>query len=202
MTRSWQADDFTRLLYRNALLAGSGICYIRGVKNLVLVGFMGSGKTEAGKLAAARLGMKFVDMDEIIEQRHNQTISRIFETKGEAHFRQQERALVRELAAEEGRVIATGGGIVLNPNNLRDFGRTGVVICCWVDAGVAYERTKNAKHRPLLEKEGDRRAHIEALLREREPLYKAIPLRIDTSAMSVEQQANELIRIYKQQTGQ
>ena len=171
------------------------------MKNLVLVGFMGSGKTAAGKLAAARLGMKFVDMDGIIEQRHNQTISRIFETKGEAHFRQQERALVRELVSGEDRVIATGGGIVLDPNNLRDFGRTGVVICCWVDPDVAYERTKDAKHRPLLETDTDRRTQIETLLRDRELLYKAIPLRIDTSAMTVEQQAGEIVRIYKEQTG-
>jgi shikimate kinase len=172
------------------------------MKNLVLVGFMGSGKTDAGKLAAARLGMKFVDMDEIIEQRHGQTISHIFETKGEPFFRQRERALVRELASGEGQVIATGGGVVLDPNNLRDFGRTGVVICCWVDAGVAHERTKHAKHRPLLEEaDADRRTRIETLLRDRELLYKAIPLRIDTSAMTVEQQAGEIVRIYKQQTG-
>jgi shikimate kinase len=171
------------------------------MKNLVLVGFMGSGKTDAGKLAAARLRMKFVDMDALIEQRHNQTVSLIFETKGETHFRQQERALVRELAPGEGRVIATGGGIVLDANNLRDFSRTGVVICCWVDAGVAHERTKDAKHRPLLEADVDRRTRIESLLHERESLYKAIPLRIDTSAMTVEQQAGEIIRIYKEQTG-
>jgi shikimate kinase len=168
---------------------------------LVLVGFMGSGKTDAGKLAAARLGMKFVDMDDIIEQRHNQTISHIFETLGEAHFRQQERALARELAAEEDRVIGTGGGVVLDANNLRDFGRTGVVICCWVDAGVAHERTKHAKHRPLLEADADRLARIESLLHDRERLYKVIPLRIDTSAMTVEQQAGEIVRIYKEQTG-
>ncbi len=172
------------------------------MKNLVLVGFMGSGKTDAGKVAAARLGMKFVDMDGIIEQRHNQTVSQIFETKGEAHFRQQERALVRELASGEGRVIATGGGVVLDPNNLRDFGRTSVVICCWVDPDVAYKRTKDAKHRPLLEEaDADRRTRIETLLRDREQLYKAIPLRIDTSAMTVEQQAGEIVRIYKEQTG-
>jgi len=172
------------------------------MKNLVLVGFMGSGKTDAGKLAAARLGMKFVDMDNIIERRHNQTISLIFETKGEAHFRKQERALVRELADEEDQVIATGGGVVLDANNLRDFGRTGIVICCWVDAGVAYERTKDAKHRPLLEESDvDRRTRTETLLRDRERLYKAIPLRIDTSAMTVEQQAGEIVRIYKEQTG-
>jgi shikimate kinase len=171
------------------------------MKNLVLVGFMGSGKTDAGKLAAARLRMTFIDMDEIIEQRHGQTISKIFETKGETFFRLQERALVRELADRQDRVIATGGGVVLNPNNLRDFCRVGIVICCWVDAKVAHERTKNTQHRPLLGDQTDRLTRIETLLREREHLYKAIPNRVDTSALTVEQQTDEILRIYKQQAG-
>jgi shikimate kinase len=171
------------------------------MKNLVLVGFMGSGKTVAGKLAAARLKMTFVDMDEIIEQRHGQTISQIFETKGEPFFRQQERALVRELVDRQDRVIATGGGVVLNPNNLRDFSRTGIVICCWVDAKMAHERTKSTKHRPLLGDQTDRLVRIGKLLREREHLYKAIPNRVDTSAMTVHQQTDEILRIYKQQAG-
>jgi len=168
------------------------------MKNLVLIGFMGSGKTSAGKRAAQRLGMKFVDMDDMIEQRHGQTISELFEKEGEPFFRQQERALVRELSDGQDRVIATGGGVVLDPNNLRDFNRTSVVICCWVDAHVAHERTKHAKHRPLLEAEADRLAQIETLLRQREALYKAIPNCIDTSAMSVEQQADEIVRIYRE----
>jgi shikimate kinase len=171
------------------------------MKNLVLVGFMGSGKTDAGKLTATKLGMKFVDMDELIEQRHNQTISEIFQMKGEAFFRQQERAMARELASQQDRVIATGGGVVLDPNNVRNFSSSGVVICCWVDPQVAHERTKNANHRPLLESGPDRLEAITSLLRKREALYKAIPLRIDTSAMSVEQQANEIIRIYQQHAG-
>jgi shikimate kinase len=68
-----------------------------------------------------------------------------------------------------------------------------------VDAKVAYERTKNTKHRPLLGDQTDRLARIETLLRERQHLYKAIPNRVDTSAMSVEQQTDEILRIYKQQ---
>ncbi len=170
------------------------------MKNLVLVGFMGSGKTSAGKLAARRLGLKFVDMDALIEQRHGQTVYRIFETKGEAFFRQRERELARELAARQDHVIATGGGIVLDSNNLRDLGRNGVIICCWVDAPVAHQRTKHAKHRPLLEGADDRLAQLESLLRQREPLYKAIPNRVDTSSMTVEQQADEIVRIYQEQS--
>lgn len=163
------------------------------MKNLVLVGFMGSGKTSAGKLVAQRLGLKFVDMDDLMEQRHNQTISNIFETKGEAFFRKHERNLARELAARQDHCIATGGGVVLDPNNLRDLGRNGVVICCWVDAPVAYERTKHAKHRPLLNR-------LEELFQQRESLYKAIPDRIDTSAMTVEQQADAIERLYRERS--
>jgi shikimate kinase len=171
------------------------------MKNLVLVGFMGSGKTSAGRLAAGRLGMKFVDMDDVIEQRNGRTISEIFEKEGESFFRRQERALVRELVDGQDSVIATGGGIVLDPNNVRDFIRTGVVICCWVDARVAYERTRHTKDRPLLEADADRLKQIQTLLRQREVLYNAIPNRIDTSAMNVDQQADEIIRIYQQHTG-
>src|SRR5436309_490780 len=109
------------------------------MKNLVLVGFMGSGKTAAGKLAAEKLALTFVDMDTVIERRTGLTVSQLFEQKGEPFFRQQERAIVQELAGQQDQVIATGGGIILNPDNIRDFSRTGVVVCCWVDARVAFE---------------------------------------------------------------
>ena len=160
---------------------------------------MGSGKTAAGKLAAARLRLTFVDMDDIIEQRLGQSISKIFETEGEAFFREHERELVRELAGRQDQVIATGGGVVLDADNIREFSRTGIVVCCWVDAPVAYERTRHMKHRPLLETDSDRFVRIESLLRQREKLYKAIPLQVDTSMMTVEQQSDALVRLYRQQ---
>lgn len=158
---------------------------------------MGSGKTSAGQRAAQCLGLRFVDMDTLIEQRTGQSISEIFQTKGESHFRELERALVCELAASEGLVIATGGGIVLDSRNISEFQRTGVVISLWVDPRVVCERTKHANYRPLLEG-GDRLERIETLLKQREPLYKAIKPSIDTSALTVEQQADEIVRVYKQ----
>lgn len=170
------------------------------MKNLVLVGFMGSGKTAAGKLAARQLGLKFVDMDDLIEERLGRTISEIFEQGGEPFFRQHERAVVVEIAGQQGQCIATGGGVVLDPENLPDFHRTGIVICCWVDARMAYERTKHTKHRPLLEADPDRLARIERLLQQRERLYRAIPLQVDTTALTVEEQADELVRIYQSQS--
>jgi shikimate kinase len=168
------------------------------MKNLVLVGFMGSGKSSAGRLAAARLGMNFIDMDALLEERLGQTIAKIFEIHGESFFRQHERALAQELAAQQDQVIATGGGIVLNPDNLCDFSRTGVVVCFWISPEAAYERTKRSKHRPLLEADTDRRARIESLLAAREPLYRAIPIQIDASQMTVSQQADALERIYRE----
>ena len=170
------------------------------MKNLVLVGFMGSGKTSAGKLVAHRLSMEFLDMDAVIEQRTGQTVADIFQTKGEAAFRSYERELVVELAGREGLVIATGGGIILNSENVRDFSRTGIVVCCWVDPAAAFERTKHTKHRPLLESDSDRRVRLESLLQEREPLYRTIPLQLDTSHLTVEQQADALVRIYQEQS--
>lgn len=170
------------------------------MKNLVLVGFMGSGKTAAGRLVAPRLGLKFVDMDDLIEQRQGRTIARIFSEQGEPFFRQLERDLVRELAAQQDLCIATGGGVVLDPGNLRAFERSGIVVCCWVDADTAYQRTKTARHRPLLETDTDRRARVAALLAQRAPLYRAIALQVDSSALTVEQQADALERLYRQRS--
>src|SRR5579862_103127 len=171
------------------------------MKNLILVGFMGSGKSDAGRQAATRLGMKFVDMDKLIEQREGRKVSQIFETDGEKYFRARERTLSQEISGWQDHVVATGGGVVLNPENIRDFSRTGVVICCWVDARVAFERTKHTRHRPWWEDTADRLAQIQKLLREREPLYKAIPNQVDTTAMNLAQQTDEIVRIYKQQAG-
>ena len=168
------------------------------MRNLVLVGFMGTGKTVVGQRVAARLGLAFVDMDQVIAQRAGRSISEIFATDGEAHFRQLERALVRELAAQQGQVIATGGGVVLDPANLRDFARQGVIICLWCEPEVIYERTKHARHRPLIE-ETDRRQRVAALLRERAPLYQAIPLRVDNTQTTVEQDVESVLRLYRDQ---
>jgi shikimate kinase len=170
------------------------------MKNLVLVGFMGSGKSTVGKWVADRLGMSFVDMDQVIEQRQGQSVSHIFKAKGEPFFRQIERGLARELSAQPGQVIATGGGIVLNPENIQDFSRTGVVVCLWAEPSAVYARTKGSGHRPLME--GDNRlGRIKKLLREREPLYKAIPHQINTSHLGLEQVVDEVIRTYRKSAG-
>ena len=169
------------------------------MKNLVLVGFMGTGKTDIGRRAAARLGLRFSDTDQIIEQRTGRTIAQIFAKEGEARFRQWERELIKELASEQDRVIATGGGIVLDPNNVRDLARTGIVICLWAEPAALFRRTQHAKNRPLLE-EPDREKRLTELLQMRAPLYKAIPHRVDNTHTTVEQDVESVLAIYRDQT--
>jgi len=98
-------------------------------KNIILVGFMGTGKTVTGRVLAEQTGLELVDMDSIIEARAGKAISEIFAADGEAAFRAMERELVQELAQRDGLIISTGGGIVLNPDNISDFEKTGLVVC-------------------------------------------------------------------------
>jgi len=159
---------------------------------------MGSGKTAAGRLAAKWLNMEFVDMDAVLVQRLGKSISQVFADEGEAYFREQERKLAIELSNKTGLVISTGGGVVLNPDNISDFSRSGVVVCQWVDSAVAYKRTKDSSQRPLLNGD-DQKTRLEKLLRERETFYRSIPLQIDASTLTVEQQARENVDLYRNQ---
>jgi shikimate kinase len=166
------------------------------MKNLVLVGFMGCGKTTVGNWVAARLGKSFVDMDALIEQRVGKSIAEIFSSEGEGNFRQLERALVQELAAGSDQIIAAGGGVVLNPENLRDFQQSSVVIALLVSASAAHQRTKAQRHRPLLEG-ANRWIELRRLHKQRAPLYEAIPLRVDTTDKGIETVVTEVIALYK-----
>ena len=152
---------------------------------IVLVGFMGTGKTTVGKLLAWRFGMTFIDMDHVIEQRAGKAVSRIFAEDGEPHFRALERGLVVELSKGQGQVIGAGGGIVLNPDNIRDFQRTGAVVCLTARPEVILGRLAGDESRPLLQ--GDAKAaKVLALLESRRALYEAIPFKVDTSGLTPE----------------
>jgi shikimate kinase len=160
--------------------------------NIILVGFMGSGKTTAGRRLAERLGMTFLDMDDVIVQRTGKPISRIFAEDGEPHFRTLERALVRELAHRDNLVIGTGGGIVLNPDNVREFSRTGLVVCLTAQPDVILKRVGQDAARPLLECE-DRLKRIIELKTARQPLYDRVTQQLDTSNLTVEEVVDRLI---------
>ena len=160
--------------------------------NIVLVGFMGTGKTTVGRLVAGRLGMSFVDMDQAIEERAGRKISEIFAAEGEPYFRELERDAVKELSAKAGLVIATGGGVVLNHDNISDFSRSGTVVCLIADPRVILDRVSNESHRPLLEG-GEKARKILTLLESRRKLYDSIPNRIDTTSITPAQVAEKVL---------
>lgn len=163
-------------------------------QNVILAGFMGTGKSTVGKILARRLNARFIDMDELIEKKAGKPISRIFADDGEAEFRRMERELARELAGETALVIAAGGGIVLNPDNIRDFSKTGMVICLHASETEIMRRISGSSGRPLLEK-GDKFKRIFELMEKRRPLYESISSRIDTSGRTPEEVAGKILAL-------
>ena len=168
--------------------------------NVILLGFMGTGKTCVGKALAARLDMEFVDMDAIIEERAGKPITRIFAEEGEAHFRGLERSLVQELSGESGRVIGAGGGVVLNDDNVRDYERTGLVVCLAATPEEILQRVEQDTTRPLLAGE-DKLEKIVSILGARKHLYDAIPHGVDTTGLTVEQVAAQILAMYDKRFG-
>ena len=139
--------------------------------NLWLVGMMGSGKTEAGRRLAKRLDMPFVDLDREVERRVGRTIAELWEQEGEASFRRLEAEELQRLAAAEGQVIATGGGAVLDPDNVARIRASGRVF--WLDAPaeVLAARVAEGGSRPLLAG-SEPAGRLSAILTERRPLYR------------------------------
>ena len=163
-------------------------------KNIILVGFMGTGKTVTGRVLAEQTGLELVDMDSIIEEQQERTISDIFAADGEAAFRAMERKLVQELAQRTGLIISTGGGIVLNPENITDFERTGLVICLKASPEMIFQRVEKDASRPLLA--GDKKAQIQSILETRRPLYDAITHSVDTDGLTAEETAKPILDLY------
>lgn len=142
-------------------------------RNIVLVGFMATGKTTLGKLVARKAGFSFIDTDKEIEKLAGTSIPSLFAEEGEAGFRTRESAYLASLAGEENCVISTGGGIVVKPENhavLRDLG---FVVWLHTKKRIIYDRVRRNPHRPLL-KTPDPYATISALVEERMPLYNAV----------------------------
>jgi shikimate kinase len=156
-----------------------------GRRNVYLIGPMGSGKTAVGRRLATLLGKEFFDSDAEIEKRTGVDIRYIFEKEGEARFRQRERDVIAELSALDGVVVATGGGVVLDPANRERLAATGVVVYLETTLDTLVRRTKAAKTRPLLLNE-DPRTVLERLMVVRRPLYEeAADLRIETTGRQV-----------------
>ncbi|WP_436108124.1 bifunctional shikimate kinase/3-dehydroquinate synthase AroKB [Massilia sp. LjRoot122] len=154
---------------------------------------MGAGKTTIGRQLARKLDMRFVDSDHEIEARTGATIPWIFEIEGEASFRRREADMIRELSAQEGLVLATGGGAVLNPASRALLASRGTVIYLRATIGSILQRTSHDKNRPLLQT-ADPRAKLEELLAQRDPLYREIAdLVIDTGRPNVQSMVQTIL---------
>ena len=150
------------------------MAYGRGMKrkgNIFLVGPMGAGKSTIGRQLAANLRMEFEDSDQEIQRRTGVAIPVIFEYEGESGFRVRESKVIDELTREEGIVLATGGGAVLDPENRRYLASRGFVVYLHCSPEQQYERTSKDRNRPLLQTD-DPLARLRQLMVERDPLYR------------------------------
>ena len=167
------------------------------MKNIVLVGFMGTGKTTIATQLANRLNMRYVSTDGLIEKREKRTINEIFTKSGEDYFRDVESDVIREVSGMEGLVVDTGGGVVTREENLTNLKSTGVVVCLTADEETIMERTKKYKHRPLLNVE-DPKLKIRTLLAKRAPFYAKADHCIDTGKLTIRQVVEKIVEIAKQ----
>jgi shikimate kinase len=164
--------------------------------NLALIGFMGAGKTSVGRLVADLLHFDFLDTDELIQAHTGRTIADIFAKDGEPAFRELERQVVHELAARKKTVIATGGGLPTNAENLAALKTFALVVCLWTAPGKIWERVRHQSHRPLLN-DPDPQKKIHDLLAARSPFYRQADVLINTDARSAHEVAHQIAMQFK-----
>lgn len=166
------------------------------MKNIYLVGFMGTGKSAVGKELAKKMKWQFMDLDELIELKEKQPIADIFAKKGEPYFRKLEKKVLVEVSKENNFVIACGGGIVIDPDNIETMKKTGVIICLKAAPSVILKRTSGYGHRPLLNVK-DPKKQTELLLKLRAPYYAKADKTVDTSNISAKEAAGKILGIIK-----
>jgi shikimate kinase len=164
----------------------------RQVRNLSLIGFMGTGKSTIGRLVADALHFTFLDTDAVIEARAGASIEDIFKQHGEPVFREWEKRIVRELSSRSRTVIATGGGLPVHPENMANLKGHSLVVCLWASADKVYNRVKTQTHRPLLQN-GEPLEKIRQLLALREPYYKQADVLVNTEFRSPREVAQQVM---------
>ena len=155
--------------------------------NIILTGFMGTGKTAVGKRLAKRLGWRFVDIDQLVETSAKMPIAKIFSERGETVFRRLERRHISRVVHGRHQVIATGGGAFVNPRNRSLLRASGTVICLTARPLVILERvSRKVGSLPMLSGAGKPLVKIRTLLAQRAPAYAQADLTIDTSTLAVD----------------
>ena len=164
------------------------------VRNVILCGFMATGKSTVGKRLAELVGFDFIDLDTAIEAEENISIPQIFAERGEPAFRTLESRMVEKMMDRSGSVIATGGGTIVNPRNLANLKKCGIVVALTADIPTILQRTATDTHRPLLlaQSEKDREVKIRTLLEQRMSAYSQADILLDTSFLNIEEVAHRL----------
>lgn len=188
---------------RIGILISTGSAYHQRVscprqyRNVALIGFMGVGKSTVAGLAAGLLRFQVLDTDRVIEERAGRRISDIFATDGESAFREKEAALVLELETAEERVIATGGGLPMNPANFESLRKHAFVVCLWASPETIYQRVRFQGHRPLLQAP-DPLERIRTLLAERAPVYRQADLMVGVDFRAPLETARTIVAAFRQ----
>ena len=164
--------------------------------NIVLVGFMGTGKTSIGRRISSQLRMRYVDTDEIVERDNRRRISDIFAEDGEPAFRELESEAVRKVSTLHNHVISTGGGVVLKEANMTELKRNGIIFCLTATAEEIYKRVGHQTHRPLLQ-DPDPLAKIQSMLAERRPYYAKSDHMISTTGRSFSEIITHIKRMFR-----
>ena len=160
--------------------------------NIVLVGFMGTGKSAVGRVIAQKLEFHFIDTDDVIEQASKAKISDIFAEHGEDYFRDLESQAVKSVALMKNQVVATGGGVVLRSSNIDLLRTGGPIFCLNATPKAIWDRVRSSRSRPLL-RGPDPLKKIETLLDKRAPYYALADHQIETTGVSVDRVADEII---------
>ncbi len=163
------------------------------MKNIVLTGFMGTGKTEVSKILAERLKRQRLCLDDMIEWKVGKPISEIFEQDGEAYFRKIESEMVATASKDKDVIIDAGGGAIINENNLKRLKEHGIIFCLTASVNTILERTKRYTHRPLLNVVAPNK-RISELLEQRQKFYQKADYTIDTTNLTLEEAADKIIK--------
>ena len=168
----------------------------RHIENIALIGFMGTGKTSVGHALAHLLHFQMVDTDELVEAQAHQRISDIFRQQGEPRFRQFEYEVVQQLRNRQRLIIATGGGLAAQADNLASLRTHSLIVCLWASPASIWQRVRHQSHRPLLD-DPDPIGKIHRLLAERDPFYRQADVLINTELRSVREVANQVAHQFR-----
>jgi shikimate kinase len=157
---------------------------------------MGVGKSAVGRALARKLKRRFVDLDKVIERIQGVKVSDIFAAKGEAFFRDCEKQALATVLQDDNQVIATGGGAIIDDDNLRLMQAKALLVCLTADTDVLLKRVGSGSKRPLLNAE-DRKSRIEELLELRRQKYAQAHLSVDTTDLTIDQVAEKIIELAK-----